>query len=120
MNDDINSFITFTEKDGFDKDVRLQSDFYPRNHYGGFSLLDLCCYRGAISCFNYLRTKFNAKFDNDCLRLSFLGGNIDILNELLKDKKPTGPYEIEAAIISHNIDFINMKYDFKVTALNFL
>ncbi|EAX94758.1 hypothetical protein TVAG_346210 [Trichomonas vaginalis G3] len=102
MYNDKERFIIFTEREEFDKDQKLDSKLYPGS---GFSLLELCCYHGAVDCFKLLRTKFNSKITETCLQLSFLGGNPEIMSECLKYQKP-GKECMRYAIISHNIDFV--------------
>ncbi|EAX98539.1 hypothetical protein TVAG_281370 [Trichomonas vaginalis G3] len=115
MNNDKERFISFTERDGFDKDQTLKSDLYPYS-YEGYSLLELCCYHGAVDCFKLLRTKFNSEITQVCLQFSFLEGNPEIMSECLKYQKPNEkcmPY----AIISHNIDFVTFlmnEYNIKI------
>ncbi|EAY10926.1 ankyrin repeat protein, putative [Trichomonas vaginalis G3] len=104
MNNDLERFIQFTESDIFNKDRRIESDLYPVT-LGGYSLLEFCCYHGAVDCFKFLRTKFNSEITRKCLELSFLGGNPDIMSGCLKYQKPN-KYCMENAIISHNIDFV--------------
>ena len=55
MNNDKESFIIFTERAGFDKNQTLASRLYPHSNKG-YSLLELCCYHGAVDCFKLLRT----------------------------------------------------------------
>ncbi|EAY19799.1 hypothetical protein TVAG_178430 [Trichomonas vaginalis G3] len=57
MYNDIERFIAFTEREGFHLSKNLKSDLYINNN-SGYSLLELCCYYGAVDCFKYLRTKF--------------------------------------------------------------
>ncbi|EAY18587.1 hypothetical protein TVAG_462730 [Trichomonas vaginalis G3] len=118
MNNDIEKFIFLTGAEGFNEHLFLESDLYPYTPYR-YTLLDICCYHGAIDCFKFLRTKFNSKISDDSLRFSFLGGNPEIMSECLKYKKP---YEecMKYAIISHNIGFVtflmneyNLKIDLK-------
>ncbi|EAY14008.1 hypothetical protein TVAG_478330 [Trichomonas vaginalis G3] len=104
MNNDLETFISFTEREGFNKDQKLKSDLYPYS-FEGNSLLELCCYHGAVDCFKFLRTKFNSEITQECLELSFLGGNAEIMSECLKHQKPNKEC-MEYAIISHNIDFV--------------
>ncbi|EAX89494.1 ankyrin repeat protein, putative [Trichomonas vaginalis G3] len=104
MDNDLEKFIAFTERDDYDKDQRLDSDLYPHS-YNGYSLLELCCYHGAVDCFKLLRTKFSSEITVRCLYLSFLGRNKEILSECLKYQKPS-PECMRYAIISHNIDFV--------------
>ncbi|EAY09151.1 hypothetical protein TVAG_363660 [Trichomonas vaginalis G3] len=104
MKNDIKSFIIFTEMDGFDKDQKYSSNFYPRQSTS-YTLIELCCYHGAVDCFKLLRSKFNSKITHKCLHFSFLSGNPEILNECLKYEKPCRDC-ISYAIISHNIDFV--------------
>ncbi|EAY23341.1 hypothetical protein TVAG_186490 [Trichomonas vaginalis G3] len=82
MYDDKFSFIIFTETDSFDKNQMLQSDLYPSSPN---SLLELCCYHGAVNCFKLLISKFNSIITPKCLFYSFLGGNPDIINNCLKN-----------------------------------
>ncbi|EAY01923.1 hypothetical protein TVAG_068900 [Trichomonas vaginalis G3] len=104
MYDDKEKFIYFTESNGFFKDQAFESDLYPCSGLG-YSLLDLCCYHGAVGCFKLLRTKFNSEITQQCLELSFLGGNQEIMSECLKYQTPDEKC-MEYAIISHNIDFV--------------
>ncbi|EAY05832.1 ankyrin repeat protein, putative [Trichomonas vaginalis G3] len=104
MNNDKEKFITFTERDEFDKNQTLESDLYPYSKEG-YSLLELCCYHGAVDCFKLLRTKFSSEITEKCLRFSFLGRNKEILSECLKYQKPDNEC-MKYAIISHNIDFV--------------
>ncbi|EAY03931.1 hypothetical protein TVAG_314610 [Trichomonas vaginalis G3] len=101
MNDDKDSFIVFIESEGFDRNQELNSDFYPYR----LSLLELCCYHGAVNCFKLLRTKFNSEITRECLQLSFLSGVPDIVNECLKFHEPDYGC-MRNAVISHNIDFV--------------
>ncbi|EAX85479.1 hypothetical protein TVAG_313600 [Trichomonas vaginalis G3] len=104
MYNDLIKFISFTEREDFDKNQKLKSSFYPIP-YERYSLLELCCYHGAVDCFKLLRTKYNSEITRTCLQLSFLGGNPEIMSECLKRQKPNGKC-MEYAIISHNIDFV--------------
>ncbi|EAX97999.1 hypothetical protein TVAG_114510 [Trichomonas vaginalis G3] len=104
MYNDLKTFIQFTERDGFNKNQELKISLYP-NSYERYSLLELCCYHGAVDCFKLLRTKFNSEITQMCLKLSFLGRNQEIMSECLKYQKP-GYVCMEYAIISHNIDFV--------------
>ncbi|EAY14306.1 ankyrin repeat protein, putative [Trichomonas vaginalis G3] len=105
MYNDLKEFIIFTERDGFDKNQKLKSQLYPYSS-DGYSLLELCCYHGAVDCFKLLRTKFSSEITQICLQLSFLGGNPEIMSECLKYKTPNENCMI-SAIISHNIDFVS-------------
>ncbi|EAY18309.1 ankyrin repeat protein, putative [Trichomonas vaginalis G3] len=103
MKDDRSSLIVFIkDDDGFDTHQMMDSDYYPD---GYLSLLELCCYHGAVDCFKIFRTKFNFKITKRCLELAFIGGNPDIMSECLKVNKP---YKrcMKYAIASHNIDFV--------------
>ncbi|EAY22533.1 hypothetical protein TVAG_035560 [Trichomonas vaginalis G3] len=104
MYNDLEKFITFTERDGFDKDQTLINKLYPYSKTR-YSLLELCCYHGAVDCFKLLRSKFKSEITEMCLEFSFLGGNPEIMSECLKYQKPNEDC-MKYAIISHNIDFI--------------
>ncbi|EAY04877.1 hypothetical protein TVAG_287910 [Trichomonas vaginalis G3] len=104
MYNDLERFIQFTERKEFFEDQKFYSLLYPSN-LEGYSLLELCCYHGAIDCFKLLRTKFQSEITKLCLELSFLGGNQEIMSECLKYQKPDEKC-MEYAIISHNIDFV--------------
>ncbi|EAY05399.1 ankyrin repeat protein, putative [Trichomonas vaginalis G3] len=104
MNNDKERFIVFIESEEFDEDQKLVSCLYPQTNKG-FSLLELCCYHGAVDCFKLLRTIFESEITKTCLKLSFLGGNAEIINECLKYQKPNEKC-MKYAIISHNIDFV--------------
>ncbi|EAY15298.1 hypothetical protein TVAG_394420 [Trichomonas vaginalis G3] len=86
MNDDVKSFISHTEEEGFDQNMEIINNlFYWLDQFDGYSLLRLCCYYGAEKCFKFLRTKFHSKITEECLIVSFLGGNQFIINECLKE-----------------------------------
>ncbi|EAY09665.1 hypothetical protein TVAG_060410 [Trichomonas vaginalis G3] len=112
MNNNLEVFISFTEREGFDENQKLEFSLFRDfnrllvfHRENEFSLLELCCYYGAVDCFKFLRTKFNSEITKRCLKLSFLGRNQEIMSECLKHQKPN--YEcMEYAIISHNIDFV--------------
>ncbi|EAY17357.1 hypothetical protein TVAG_319520 [Trichomonas vaginalis G3] len=87
MNNDKEKFIFLSEKDEFDENQRLKSSLYPLTSEG-YSLLELCCYHGAVDCFKLLRTKFNSEITQICLQFSFLGGNPEIMSECLKYQEP--------------------------------
>ncbi|EAY18668.1 hypothetical protein TVAG_062730 [Trichomonas vaginalis G3] len=104
MYNDLEKFIAFTERDGFDEDQTLESDLYPV-YYPKYSLLELCCYHGAVDCFKLLISKFHSEITQSCLQLSFLGGNQEIMSECLKYQTPSKECMFYA-ILSHNIDFV--------------
>ncbi|EAY15284.1 hypothetical protein TVAG_394270 [Trichomonas vaginalis G3] len=115
MDNDLKRFIYFTGRDDFDKNQKLESDLYPFSKE--LSLLELCCYYGAVDCFKLLRTKFNSEITSQCLEFSFLGGNPEIMNECLKYQKPNLECMMYA-IISHNIDFVTFlmnEYNFELS-----
>ncbi|EAY06002.1 hypothetical protein TVAG_053260 [Trichomonas vaginalis G3] len=99
MDNDLENFIVITERDGFDKDQKIE------DYDVAYSLLEFCCYHSAVDCFKFLRTKFNSEITETCLELSFLGGNPDIMSECLKYQIPFQGC-MKNAIISHNIDFV--------------
>ncbi|EAY09682.1 hypothetical protein TVAG_098180 [Trichomonas vaginalis G3] len=115
MNNDLEVFIAFTEREGFAENQTLKSSLYPYSEerfilldpcsYYELSLLELCCYYGAVDCFKFLRTKFNSEITKRCLTFSFLGRNQEIMSECLKQQKPDQKC-MKYAIISHNIDFV--------------
>ncbi|EAY19498.1 hypothetical protein TVAG_136290 [Trichomonas vaginalis G3] len=72
MNNDFEEFIIFTERDEFDEGQKLKSSLYPYSKEG-YSLLELCCYHGAVDCFKLLRTKFYSEITQTCFHFSFLG-----------------------------------------------
>ncbi|EAY17855.1 ankyrin repeat protein, putative [Trichomonas vaginalis G3] len=104
MYNDIERLIYFTEIEGFNKNQTLKSSLFP--DYNEHSLLELCCYHGAVDCFKLLRSKFNSEITQTCLELSFLGKNPEIMSECLKYQKPDKEC-MRYAIISHNIDFVS-------------
>ncbi|KAI5501758.1 protein of unknown function (DUF3447), partial [Trichomonas vaginalis G3] len=87
MNNDKEKFIVFIESEGFNDNQTLESNLYPELEKG-YSLLELCCYHGAVDCFKLLRSKFKSPITQTCLELSFLGGNPEIMSECLKYQKP--------------------------------
>ncbi|EAY05423.1 hypothetical protein TVAG_197240 [Trichomonas vaginalis G3] len=115
MYNDLKTFIIFTEGHGFDKDQKLESSLYP-DSYHEYSLLELCCYHGAVDCFKLLRTKFNSEITKECLEFSFLGRNPEIMSECLKYQTPD-ELCMTYAIVSHNIDFVTFlmnEYDIEI------
>ncbi|EAY01926.1 ankyrin repeat protein, putative [Trichomonas vaginalis G3] len=104
MYDNKERFIFFIESEEFDENKKLNSVLYPES-FKSYSLLELCCYYGSIDCFKILITKNEAKISQECLQLSFLGRNAEIMNECLKYQKPNKEC-MKNAIISHNIDFV--------------
>lgn len=102
MDDDKETLIMFTQRDDFDKDIKLYSDLYPND---GYSLLEICCYHRSVNCFKYLITEYGSKITPKCLQLSFLSGNPDILNECLKNQNPDQAC-MTNAIVAQNIDFV--------------
>ncbi|EAY14399.1 hypothetical protein TVAG_255910 [Trichomonas vaginalis G3] len=117
MHNDEKAFISIAEGEDFDEKQTFQSCFFPNRDYS-YSLLELCCYYGAVDCFKQLQTKFELKFSKICLMLSFLGGNPEIMSECLKYQIPTEEC-MEYAIFSHNIDFVTFlfnEYNIKINA----
>ena len=113
MFNDIEKFISFTEREGFNEKQKLKSKLYPDSDKS-YSLLELCCYHGSADCFKLLRTKFNSEITQTCLNLSFLGGNAEIMSECLKYQTPDS-FCMEYAIISHNIDFVTfLMYEYNI------
>ncbi|EAY07046.1 hypothetical protein TVAG_311710 [Trichomonas vaginalis G3] len=118
MYNDLERFIFFTEREGFDKDQKILNSLYPYNCE--YSLLELCCYHGAVDCFKLLRTKFKSEITQKCLEFSFLGGNAEIMSECLKYQTPNGTCMM-FAIISHNIDFVTFlmnEYNIEIDLFN--
>ncbi|EAY03359.1 hypothetical protein TVAG_398840 [Trichomonas vaginalis G3] len=108
-------FIAFTEREEYNENQKFPNKLYPFNNKG-YSLLEICCYHGAVDCFKFLRTNFDSEITQTCLKFSFLGGNPEIIHECLKYQKPTR-YCMQYAIISHNIDFVTFlmnEYNIKI------
>ncbi|EAY06644.1 hypothetical protein TVAG_322640 [Trichomonas vaginalis G3] len=103
MEDNKGLFVSLIEREDFNYDQKFTSDFYPAY---SFSILELCCYHGAVNCFKLLITKYNPNLSVKCLNLSFLRGVPDIVNECLKQTKPDSDY-MWHAIVSHNMDFVS-------------
>ena len=117
LDDDIKLFISVIES--FDINIDqykcIRNDLFP-NSISPFSLIELCCYYGAVNCFRFLISENKSKITPTCLLNSFLSGIPDILNECLKYFKPDLKC-MEYAIASHNIDFIcflNNEFDIKI------
>ncbi|EAY21353.1 hypothetical protein TVAG_167280 [Trichomonas vaginalis G3] len=103
MNDDIKSCKEFTNKEKFDPNETVTNHFMVEEP--DFSYLELCCYYGSVECFMYLRSKFNSEITKKCLKLSFLSGNLKIINECLLYQKPNQKC-MEYAIFSYNNDLV--------------
>ncbi|EAY05189.1 hypothetical protein TVAG_058460 [Trichomonas vaginalis G3] len=104
MKNDKESFIIQTGKEGFDENKVYDNGLFSTDNLQ-YTLLELCCYYGAVDCFKILRSKYKSEITDECLMLSFLSGIPDIVNECLKYKQPTEKC-MKYAIISHNIDFV--------------
>ncbi|EAY18014.1 hypothetical protein TVAG_113580 [Trichomonas vaginalis G3] len=122
MDNNIERFIFITENNNFDKDQKLEDDLHDLYFvtYEKLTLLELYCYYGAVDCFKLLRTKFNSKITQQCLQLSFLGGNAELMSECLKYQTPNKKC-MECAIISHNIDFVSFlmnEYNIEIDLLS--
>ncbi|EAY09179.1 hypothetical protein TVAG_363940 [Trichomonas vaginalis G3] len=105
MDDDVESFISFTERSGFDENfIMKNNDLYPYLECG-YSYLDLCCFHGSVKCFKFFGTKFGFDIAEDTVSLSFLSGNPDIMFECLKVKKPDF-WAMKYAVFTHNMDFV--------------
>ncbi|EAX88824.1 hypothetical protein TVAG_025920 [Trichomonas vaginalis G3] len=106
MDDDKQSFIVFTQNEGFNKDKTLICELYSPTK-DGLSYLELCCYHGSVSIFKYLREEFNSEITETCVQFAFLSGNPDILSECINQIYTLNRcYCMKFAIISHNIDFV--------------
>ncbi|EAY15422.1 ankyrin repeat protein, putative [Trichomonas vaginalis G3] len=107
MENDLQTFIKFTELEDFDVNQQLRSIFY----YLPMTLLELCCYHGSVDCFKLLLSKFHLEFKFKCLGYSFLSGKPEIINECLKYSLPNDKFVYDhcmrCAIVSHNIDFVS-------------
>ncbi|EAX98695.1 hypothetical protein TVAG_333590 [Trichomonas vaginalis G3] len=103
MNDDIESFKEFANKENFDPNETVTNHFMVEECK--FSYLELCCYYGSVECFMHLRSEFNSKVTEKCLRLSFLSGKDQIINECLSYQEPNQKC-MEYAIFSYNKDLI--------------
>ncbi|EAY22594.1 hypothetical protein TVAG_036190 [Trichomonas vaginalis G3] len=104
IDDDVNLFIPFTERENFNYLKLANFDFIPCV-IEKLNIFELCCYYGSVNCFKFLRTKFSAEITKKCLLLSFLGGNPEIMSTCLKYQKPDDEC-MEYAIMSHNVDFV--------------
>ena len=49
--------------------------------FQSLSPIEACCYFGSVNIFYYLKTNMNTKITKKCIRYSFIGGNIAIINE---------------------------------------
>ncbi|EAY17315.1 TKL family protein kinase [Trichomonas vaginalis G3] len=115
MDDNKELLIELTERDDFDKNQKFYNDFYPYLN-GEYSLLELCCYFGAMDCFKLLIAKFHPEITEKCLQLSFLGKNMEIRNECLKHKKPDEKC-MEFAILSHKfklVDYLKQEHNLEI------
>ncbi|EAX99714.1 hypothetical protein TVAG_472160 [Trichomonas vaginalis G3] len=119
MYNDKERFIFFMESEGFDENKKLKNKIYPFSFKISYSLLELCCYYGAVDCFKLLRTKFNSEITETCLGFSFLGGNKEIISECLKYQTPDFDC-MKYAIISHNIDFVTFLLNEYNLNINFI
>ncbi|EAX98225.1 hypothetical protein TVAG_010000 [Trichomonas vaginalis G3] len=104
INNDKESFIIQTGKEGFNANKVYDNGLFSTDIIQ-YTLLELCCYYGAVDCFKILRSNYKSEITDECLLLSFLSGIPDIVNECLKYQQPTEKC-MKYAIISHNIDFV--------------
>ena len=115
LSDDIELFISYTQRVGFDINKQFSNKLFPSSA-NSYSLIELCCYYGAVGCFKFLRSELDEEISPACLQLSFLSGKPDIMNECLKYQTPD-EICMEYAIASHNIDFISFlmnEYDLSI------
>ncbi|EAY12042.1 hypothetical protein TVAG_038890 [Trichomonas vaginalis G3] len=113
MNDNIETFTSFTEREEFDKNEVLVSPFFIDTTKP--SLLEVCCYYGATKCFSLLREKFNSEITKRCLQFSILNGNFGLVKECLKAIEPDKEC-MEYAILSHNIALVTFfMIEYKLT-----
>lgn len=98
MNDNADLLYKKIDANNYSDLYYYNSNIFPAH---GNTILELCCYYGAINCFKMIKSEFNEKLFHlsaNCTSYSFLSGNPDIMNQCLT---------MEYAIISHNIDFIS-------------
>ncbi|EAY06892.1 ankyrin repeat protein, putative [Trichomonas vaginalis G3] len=112
INDDIKLFVSIAEGPGTNLYQAKKISYNPEEFGESsketlmeFTLLEFCCYHGAVKCFKFLRTRCISEITQKCLQFSFLSGVPDILNECLKYQRPDQKC-MKYAIISHNIDFV--------------
>ena len=68
MNDDIKSFVSFTEREGFDQS-HTELHYFTSSDYILCTLMEFCCIHGAVNCFKFLRTEFKSLITEQCLSL---------------------------------------------------
>ncbi|EAY02106.1 hypothetical protein TVAG_372510 [Trichomonas vaginalis G3] len=103
MDDNFEEFVKCSEKEDFQDNDIITNLMYPEEE---MSLIELCTYYGSSNCFKLLRSKFQTKLTDSCLKYSFLGGSSEIINECLKYCTLSNEC-MDFAIISHNVDFIS-------------
>ncbi|EAY15976.1 ankyrin repeat protein, putative [Trichomonas vaginalis G3] len=82
-------------------DIRIDTP-----HFIGLSPIEACAYYGSVNIFNFLISNFDKKISDKCTRLSFIGGNIDIINECLKFYTNYSIF-LGDIISSHNDEFLD-------------
>ncbi|EAY09539.1 hypothetical protein TVAG_276120 [Trichomonas vaginalis G3] len=111
VNDNKELFESFMRRYSPELNELARSPFYPDLKEGYFirlkpySLLELCCYHGAVNCFKACYEKFDRCITSQCLHFSFLSKNKYIMNECSKKVKPDAEC-MKFAIISHDIDLV--------------
>ncbi|EAX97817.1 hypothetical protein TVAG_411790 [Trichomonas vaginalis G3] len=116
MNDDIEKFISITNTSDFDKDQKINDEMHE------FTLLEACCFHGAVQCFKYCISEFKSEITDQCINYSFLSGNTEIIHICHQGRTPNKEW-MDYAILSHKFDLItylsdtfNMEIDPKVCA----
>ncbi|EAY04906.1 ankyrin repeat protein, putative [Trichomonas vaginalis G3] len=49
--------------------------------------IEACCYFGSVNIFFFIISNYEIKISDQCYQYSFIGGNIDIINEITKNNK---------------------------------
>ncbi|EAY15095.1 hypothetical protein TVAG_392120 [Trichomonas vaginalis G3] len=102
--DQIDKFKEYITQNSLDK-VVLYVPSYPF-----FSPLETCAYFGAVNIFSFLHSSLNHEISEDCLELSFIGGNTDIINECMKSHKLNRGC-LTYIVSSHNNAFLDYVFE---------
>lgn len=95
-------YLMTDDNDSFVKYMLSDENFNYNQQINGKSLLEWCSYYGSVNCFRILRSN-GASISNNCLQLSFLGANPDIIHELFQTMTSDSQC-MEYSIQKHSID----------------
>ncbi|EAY11761.1 ankyrin repeat protein, putative [Trichomonas vaginalis G3] len=113
--DDVHYFIMNDQIDNFKEYLTQNSledidEFLFNDEIGSLSALKACRYFGSVNIFNFLIKCCGNTITQECLELASIGGNIDIINECLKENQ-IDEFCFLSIIASHNNKFLEFVFE---------